>query len=116
MARSLTFGSLLRVARTVLQFVYNRRPAEMTIRRVATFSLLLAAAACAPAARNARTQIAPKDGPNVSLYATYSGGLFDRNVYANFNVDRPAYVMIAHLSGEGVIEVLYPRNARDTAK
>src|SRR2546423_15363767 len=90
--------------------LYTTEAAEMTIRAVGIFSIVFAAAACAPAAQTARTAIAPKDGPKVTLYASYTGGLFGRSVYAYFNVDRPSYVLIGHTSGEGYIEILYPAN------
>lgn len=66
---------------------------------------------CATASRYAGN-LAPQQGPKASIYATYTGGLFDRNVHAWFKVDRPAYVMVAHLSGEGVIRVLYPESPK----
>jgi len=49
-----------------------------------------------------------------SIYATYSGGLVDRQADAVFKVDKTAYVMVAHLSGDGRVEVLFPEDGRES--
>lgn len=88
----------------------------MSIRHAGGFSLLLSVAtACARASTsNSPNAIAPETGPKASIYASYTGGLFDRSTYASFSVERPSYVMVAHLSGEGVIRVVYPEDPRET--
>lgn len=88
----------------------------MSIRHAVGFSLLLSVAtACARVSTsNSPNAIAPETSPKTSIYASYTGGLFDRSTYASFNVDRASYVMVAHLSGEGVIRVVYPDDPRET--
>lgn len=89
----------------------------MSPQRALAFPLLLGlAAACAPVSSTSRSAIAPQLGPKASIYASYTGGLFDRSVHAWFRVEREAYVMVAHLSGEGVIRVVYPGSPRDSAR
>lgn len=77
--------------------------------------LLVALAACAqrPATTTPRPLI-PRNGPDASVRAEYDGGIFSRRLTAVFRVERPAYVMVAHLGGDGVIRVLFPEDARES--
>ena len=89
----------------------------MTIQRFIGFPVLLCvAASCASVNQTARQKNAPPPGPKASIYATYSGGLLNRRVDPVFRVDQAAYVMVAHLGGDGQIEVLYPRSARESGR
>lgn len=78
-------------------------------------ALLVALAACAqrPAETSPRPLI-PKNGPEASVRVEYEGGIFNRRLQALFSVKRPAYVMVAHLGGDGVIRVLFPEDARES--
>lgn len=78
-------------------------------------ALLVALAACAqaPAATSPQPLI-PKNGPEASVRVEYEGGIFNRRLQALFSVKRPAYVMVAHLGGDGVIRVLFPEDARES--
>lgn len=85
----------------------------MLASRLVSFPVLLAVAAgCA--ASGARTSVTPERGPVARIHATYSGGLTQRSLRASFTVDRSAYVLVGHLGGDGVIEILYPENARES--
>lgn len=79
-------------------------------RLIACSALLVAATGCASQSRSAR--LTPDNGPVVRVHATYSGGLTDRVLRASFSVDRPSYVLVGHLGGDGRISILYPENAR----
>ena len=74
-----------------------------------------ALAACAQRpAESAPQPLVPKNGPEGNVRVEYEGGIFNRRLEALFNVKRPAYVMVAHLGGDGVIRVLFPEDARET--
>jgi hypothetical protein len=89
----------------------------MTIQRLIGFpALLCVAASCASLNQAAKQKAATPPGPKASIYATYSGGLLNRRVDPVFRVDKAAYVMVAHLGGDGQIEVLYPRDARESGQ
>ena len=89
----------------------------MTIQRLIGFpALLCVAASCASLNQAAKEKAAPPPGPKAWLHATYSGGLLNRRVDPVFKVEQDAYVMVAHLGGDGQIEVLYPRNARESGR
>jgi hypothetical protein len=89
----------------------------MTIQRFIGFSALLCvAASCASLNQAAKQKAAPAAGPKAWIYASYTGGLLNRRVDPVFKVDQSAYVMIAHLGGDGQIEVLYPRSARESGR
>jgi hypothetical protein len=89
----------------------------MSTQRAAGLALLLCtAAACAPYTSARPSGIAPELGPKASIHATYFGGLTNRSVHAWFTLrEQPAYVVVAHLSGEGRIQVLYPETPNDRA-
>src|SRR5437867_2092545 len=84
--------------------------ATMSLRRAVSLSLLFCVSAgCASVSGSGwRSSVPPQRGPKAYIHASFTGGMFNRSVNAWFRVDRPAYVMVAHLSGEGVIRVLYP--------
>lgn len=60
------------------------------------------------------TQAAPKTGPEASIYASYDGGMLNRRTDAVFKVDQSAYVMVAHLGGNGRIDVIFPSDASES--
>lgn len=77
--------------------------------------LLIALGACAHRPAETTPQpLIPKNGPEASVRVEYEGGIFNRRLQALFSVQRPAYVMVAHLGGDGVIRVLFPRDARES--
>ena len=87
----------------------------MLASRLISFPVLLAVAAgCASSTWSPRTAITPERGPVAHLHATYSGGLTNRFLRASFKVDRNAYVLVGHLGGDGLIEILYTENARES--
>jgi hypothetical protein len=89
----------------------------MTARRFLGFSALLCvAASCASLNQPAKQAIAAEAGPKAWIYANYSGGLLNRRVEPVFKVEQDAYVLVGHLGGDGQIEVLYPRNPRETGR
>src|SRR5205823_3470029 len=94
-------------------YTSRTRLKRMSARRVFGIALLGLGASCA---RNGapNTQVAPDTTVKASIYATYSGGLVDRQADAVFKVDKTAYVMVAHLSGDGRVEVLFPEDGRES--
>ena len=84
-------------------------------RLLALPALLCALGACVHNAPNKQT-LAPKAGPKASIYAMYTGGLLNRQADATFKVDQAAYTLVAHLGGDGMIEVLHPTDARETGR
>lgn len=86
----------------------------MALHRVAPIALL-AIAACSPnRAELAPRPLVPKNGPDASVRVEYDGGTLNRRLEALFTVKRPAYVMVAHLGGDGVIRVLFPEDPRES--
>ena len=78
-------------------------------------ALLVALAACAQRPAETSPQpLIPKNGPEASVRVEYEGSIFNRRLQALFSVKRPAYVMVAHLGGDGVIRVLFPEDARES--
>ncbi|HET9455378.1 MAG TPA: hypothetical protein VFO66_13925 [Gemmatimonadaceae bacterium] len=78
-------------------------------------ALLVALAACAQRPAETTPQpLIPKNGPEANVRVEYEGGIFNRRLQALFSVKRPAYVMVAHLGGDGVIRVLFPEDARES--
>ena len=78
-------------------------------------ALLVALAACAQRPAETSPQpLIPRNGPEASVRVEYEGGIFNRRLQALFSVKRPAYVMVAHLGGDGVIRVLFPEDARES--
>ncbi len=66
-------------------------------------------AACAPyGTTTAPRPLKPEDGPKASIRVGYSGGLVSRSLSAYFRTEENAFVLVGHLSGDGVIRVLYP--------
>ena len=89
----------------------------MTAQRFIGFSALLCvAASCASLNHPAKPKGPADAGPKAWIYTSYSGGILNRRVDPVFKVDRDAYVMLAHLGGDGRIEVLYPRDARESGR
>ena len=82
-------------------------------RFIGVSALLVAVASCATH-NSPSTTAAPKTGPKASIHATYDGGMLNRTADAVFRVDQSAYVMVAHLGGDGRIEVIYPDDARES--
>lgn len=77
--------------------------------------LLAALAACVTRPPDtAPLPLVPKNGPKASVRVEYDGGIFNRRLSALFHVDRPAFVTVAHLGGDGVIRVLFPEDARES--
>lgn len=76
--------------------------------------LALAAAACARTpGSQAPKPLKPADGPRGSIHVDYSGGLLNRNINAYFRTEANAYVLVAHLGGDGRIRVLFPETPDD---
>lgn len=90
----------------------------MIAQRLVGFSALLCVtASCASLNQPATKKPAPEDaGPKAYISATYTGGLLNRRVDPVFKVEQDAYVMVAHLGGDGQIEVLYPRDPRESGR
>lgn len=82
-------------------------------RYLSALVILLAACAQRPA-ETAPQPLVPKNGPEAHVRVEYEGGVFSRRLQALFSVRRPAFVMVAHLGGDGVIRVLYPEDARES--
>src|SRR5687767_1529706 len=81
----------------------------MTKRLVVLPLLLYAAAACArQTGLESPKPIKPDGGPEGSIHAYYTGGLLNRTVDVSFRVNQNAFVLVAHLGGDGVVRVLYP--------
>jgi hypothetical protein len=79
--------------------------------------LLAALAACAqpPSGTGVNPQpIVPRNGPVANVRVEYDGGIFNRRLAALFRVERPAYVLVAHLAGDGTIRILFPEDARES--
>lgn len=81
--------------------------------RYAPALLLTVVAGCAMQSVSTGTRPAA-EGPRASIHAEYSGGILNRQANAVFKVDESAYVMIAHLGGDGRFEVVYPDNGRES--
>jgi hypothetical protein len=79
-------------------------------------SLLVLTACSRPPAATGPAPLVPQDGPDGHIYASYSGGLFNRTAEATFKVDKDAYVLVGHLGGDGVIRVLFPEDGRETGR
>lgn len=110
-----TPNPVLRSARLVLRIVYNSldEVVEMSARRILGLSLLLGLTACVQqSATTAPKPLKPENGPNGSIQVSFDGGLINRTANAWFRVDQSAYVIVAHLGGDGVIRVLYPATPR----
>jgi hypothetical protein len=84
--------------------------AAMTAYKVVALGILAGVSACTPLTRNPSRFIKHENGPKGSVHANYSGGLVMRTVNVAFRVEQDAYVMIGHLSGDGVIRVIYPES------
>jgi hypothetical protein len=88
-----------------------------TMRVTGLVLLLVAGAACAPRATSvAPRPIKPEDGPKASIHASYSGGLTYRTVNASFHVEQNAYVVVAHLAGDGVIRIVHPQTPQESGR
>lgn len=85
----------------------------MTTRRYLPV-LLVALAACAQQPATAPQPLVPKNGPEANVRVDYDGGIFNRRLEALFSVKRPAYVMVAHLGGDGTVRVLFPEDGRES--
>ena len=86
----------------------------MALHRVAPIALL-ALAACSPRQTElAPRPLVPKNGPEAHVRVEYDGGTLNRRLEALFTVKRPAYVMVAHLGGDGVVRVLFPEDPRES--
>ena len=88
----------------------------MTAQRFVGFAALLCvAASCASLNQPDKPKLAPEAaGPKAWIYTSYTGGLLNRRVDPVFKVEQDAFVMVAHLGGDGRIEVLYPRTPRES--
>ena len=76
---------------------------------------LLALAACAPRQADiAARPLIPRNGPDASVRVDYEGGVLRRRIEAVFTVERPSYVMVGHLGGDGIIRVLFPEDPRES--
>lgn len=76
--------------------------------------LFIALAACAQQPQPAPQPLVPKSGPEGNVRVEYDGGIFNRRLEALFSVRRPAYVMVAHLGGDGIVRVLFPEDGRES--
>jgi hypothetical protein len=85
----------------------------MALRHVLPIALVALSACAQRQADTAPQRLVPKAGPDANVRVEYEGGVFNRRLHALFNVKRPAYVMVAHLGGDGVVRVLYPRDGRE---
>jgi hypothetical protein len=81
-------------------------------RAIAISALGAALSACASHSGSTSVAAAPKAGPKASVYATFRGGMINRETSARFRTDEDAYVLVGHLGGDGRVEVLYPETAR----
>jgi len=86
----------------------------MLLHRVVPIGLIALAACTQGPAATAPQPLIPKAGPNASVRVEFVGGAFSRRLSALFNVSRPAYVMVGHLGGDGVVRVLFPADPRET--
>lgn len=82
----------------------------MSAQRMLGFSLFACfIAACAhQGTTTAPRPLKPEAGPKASIHVGYQGGLLNRSLSAHFRAEENAYVLVGHLSGDGVIRVLYP--------
>lgn len=76
--------------------------------------LLVAIAACTQRPATAPQPLVPRNGPAANVIVEYDGSVFSRRLAALFSVERPAYVLVGHLGGDGVIRVLFPEDARES--
>ncbi|HMC54045.1 MAG TPA: hypothetical protein VKH19_02645 [Gemmatimonadaceae bacterium] len=87
------------------------------MRRSRQFAYGLVACTAAACARQPSTTPQPQlEGPKAYVHATYQGGIINRQTEAVFKVDEGAYVMVAHLGGDGRITVLYPEDSRESGR
>ena len=86
----------------------------MSSARLCCGALLLGAISCARYSPS--TTVKPKEGPVASVHASWTGGVLNRRADALFRVEEASYVMVAHLGGDGRIEVLYPQDSRETGR
>jgi len=78
---------------------------------------LVACVAVGCASQQPSTPPTPQpEGPKAFVHASYQGGIVNRQTEAVFKVDEPAYVMVAHLGGDGRITVLYPEDSRESGR
>ena len=88
----------------------------MSAQRFIGLSALLCVAVSCATHNSPNTQATAPAAPKASVFVTYSGGMLNRRADVTFKVDQPAYTMVAHLGGDGQIEVLYPRDARESGR
>lgn len=88
----------------------------MSAHRFIGIAALLMVAACAGRTASVSGGATPRATPRAAVHATYSGGILNRQASAVFRVDESAYVMVAHLGGDGRIQVLFPEDARETGR
>jgi hypothetical protein len=86
----------------------------MSRRRLLGLSILfVGASACIPRVESAVAKpLKPEDGPKGTVHVTYSGGLLNRQGHVWFRTEQSAFITVAHLSGDGVITILYPDDPR----
>jgi hypothetical protein len=85
----------------------------MITRKSIASLFLLSAVACTPRSGvEAPKPLMSERGPLARVYASYSGGLFLRQVETSFRMDEDGYAMVGHLGGDGHIQVLYPESSR----
>ncbi|HET9452635.1 MAG TPA: hypothetical protein VFO66_00020, partial [Gemmatimonadaceae bacterium] len=86
----------------------------MAFRRIVPVVLVALAACTQRPADTAPQPLVPKAGPEANVRVEYEGGVFNRRLSALFSTKRPAYVMVGHLGGDGVVRVLFPNDGRET--
>lgn len=77
-------------------------------------TVLFVVASCATHSAPNGGAVAPKAGPKAAIHVTYTGGMLNRQADAVYKVEESAYVLVAHLGGDGRIEVLFPEDARES--
>jgi hypothetical protein len=80
----------------------------MAASRFVALPLVLLAAACSTRRVEGPRPLVPERGPDASVRVGYTGGLLNRSLTAYFRTEQNAYVIVAHLGGDGIIRVLYP--------
>jgi hypothetical protein len=87
----------------------------MSFRQLSHLALAGLAVGCA-SYKPATSPTPTPEAPKAMVYATYYGGMLNRQTEAVFKVDEGAYVMVGHLGGDGRLSVLYPEDGRESGR
>jgi hypothetical protein len=78
-------------------------------------AVLAALSACLPPhSASPPRPIVPQDGPRGTVSVEVFGGAFSRQIQPRFRLEKPGYALVAHLGGDGRIQVLYPETPRSS--